>query len=416
MRMLKFQYKFLNSSGYLLGENMKRKIRLFLYILLICIVLSGCKQSQQQIPPAVVNTKVMKIEEIIEKITTPGRIIPVYEVEVVARIDGYLQKKFFNEGDYVKKGELLFQIEPNSYAAKVSEASANLRNAQAVYTESQKNLHRAEELVKQDFISKMDYDANLASRDRDRAAVDSAKAALSQAQINYGYTKIYSPVDGKISKLFITEGNYVTPASGKIATVVSLDPINVDFSLKSKSYLSMKKASKLSDLSDITVKIQLADDSEYPATGKIKFYGNEVDVTTGAVDFRASFPNKDKLLLPGDFVNVICLLNKPRKVILVPQEAVQESEKGKYVFVIDENKHAQIKYIKVDEEYKKQWIVAEGLEEGDNVVIEGVQSLQPDSEVIFQKDLIKMQKNKSPKKRSVFSKFISKTKSMLMKG
>ncbi len=395
---------------------MKRGINLFLYILCTCMILSGCNQAQQQTPPTVVNTKEMKMEEITEKISTPGRIIPVYEVEVVARIDGYLQKKFFNEGDYVKKGELLFQIEPNSYAAKVSQASANLRNAQAVFSESQKNLQRAEELVKQDFISKMDYDANLASRDRDKAAVDSARAALTQAQINYGYTKIYSPVDGKISKLFITEGNYVTPSSGKIATIVSLDPINVDFSLKSKSYLIMKKNSKLSDLSDITVKIQLADDSEYPATGKIQFYGNEVDITTGAVDFRASFPNKEKLLLPGDFVNVVCILNKPRKVILVPQEAVQESEKGKFVFVIDENRHAQIKYIKVDEEYKKQWIVEDGLKEGDNVVIEGVQSLQPDSEVIYQKDLIKMQKNHPTKKRSLFSKIIGKTKSKLMKG
>ena len=114
--------------------------------------------------------------------------------------------------------------------------------------------------------------------------------------------------------------------------------------------------------------------------------------------------------------DVVCILNKPRKVLLVPQEAVQESEKGKFVFVIDENKRAQIKYIKVGEEYKKQWIVEEGLEEGDNVVIEGVQSLQPDSEVIYQKELIQMQKNQAPKKRSLFSKILGKTKSKLMKG
>lgn len=395
---------------------MKSGIRLFIYTLLISLVITGCTPKQQQSPPPVVNTKEIKTEEIVEQINTPGRIVPVYEVEVNARIDGYLQKKFFNEGAYVKKGDVLFQIEPNSYAAKVSEASANLRNAQAVFVESQKNLQRAEELVKQDFISKMDYDANLASRDRDKAAVDSAKAALAQAQINYGYTKIYSPVDGKISKLFITEGNYVTPSSGKIATIVSLDPINVDFSLKSRSYLTMKKTSKLSDLSDITVKIKLADDSTYPYTGKIEFYGNEVDITTGAVDFRASFPNKEKLLLPGDFVDVICQLNTPRKVILVPQEAVQESEKGKFVFIVDENKHAQIRYIKVDEEYKKQWIVTEGLEDGANVVIEGVQKLQPNIEVIYQKELIQMQRNQSPKKRSLFSKIIGKAKSKLMKG
>ena len=249
-----------------------------------------------------------------------------------------MQKRFFQEGSKVKKGDLLFQIEPYTYAARVNEASANLRNAQAAYTDSSKNLNRAAQLVKDDYISKADYDNKLAIRDKDRAAVDSNRAALTQAQINLGYTKIHSPINGKIGKILITEGNYVTPASGTLATIVSLDPIFVDFSLKSRNYLTLKKESKTEDLSDISVSITLADDTVYSQKGKIKFIDNTIDLTSGSVGVRAAFDNKDSLLVPGDYVSVKIILDTPKTVKMVPQEAVLESADGKYVYVIDKNK------------------------------------------------------------------------------
>ncbi|MCR4881125.1 MAG: efflux RND transporter periplasmic adaptor subunit [bacterium] len=360
---------------------------LILSILLVMASISGCGKNQNTMPQAIVDTKEVKIEQIIEEIESTGRINAEYDVSVVARIDGYLEKKFFEEGSFVKKGDLLFQIEPYTYAAKVNEAAANLRNAEASLKDSSKNLIRAEQLVKDDYISRADYDGTLAVRDRDRATVDSAKAALTQARINYGYTKIYSPIAGKIGRIYITAGNYVTPSSGTLATIVSLEPIMVDFSLKSKQYLALKKSSKTDDLSDISIEITLSDDSIYPQRGKIKFINNTIDETSGTVEVRAEFNNEKNLLVPGDFVAVKAYLDTPKNVMLVPQEAVVQTENGKYLYVIDKDKIAHKKDVVADEDYKGNWIVTEGLEEGEQVAVTGLQYMVDGGKVTLQSEL-----------------------------
>ncbi len=392
---------------------MKRLLVISLAIIMT-IGFAGCGKKNRGVAPAIVNTKEIQQEKIVETIDSTGRIIAEYYVDVVARVDGYLQKKFFHEGSLVKKGDLLFQIEPYTYAARVNEAAANLRNAQAAYRDSSKNLTRAEQLVKDDYISKADYDNKLALRDKDRAAVDSASAALTQAQINLGYTKIHSPISGKIGKIIITEGNYVTPSSGTLATIVSLDPIQVDFSLKSRSYLMLKKESKTEDLSDISVEITLADDTVYSQKGKIMFIDNTVDLTSGSVTVRAIFDNKESLLVPGDYVAVKITLDTPKDVILVPQEAVLESADGKYVYVIDKNKVASKRSIEVGEAYRGDWIVASGLEIGDVVATTGLQHIIEGQKIIFAEEL-KAQKAakadiKNVGKPSFFTKVVRKIK------
>ena len=389
----------------------------FVFILFTC--LSGCGTKQNAMPQAIVDTKEIKTEKIIEEIASTGRINAQYDVSVVARIDGYLEKRFFEEGSFVKKGDLLFQIEPYSYAARVNEASANLRNAQAALKDSAKNLSRAEQLVKDDYISKADYDGTLAKRDKDRASVDSARAALTQAQINYGYTKIYSPISGKIGRIYITEGNYVNPSSGSLATIVSLNPIMVDFSLKSKQYLAMKKASKVDDLSDISIEITLSDDSVYPQKGKIKFIDNTINVSSGTVEVRSEFINEKNLLVPGDFVAVKAYLDTPKDVLLVPQEAVIQTENGKYLYVIDDDKIAHKRDIVADEEYKGNWIVTEGINEGEKVALTGLQYIIDGAKVTLQSEL----KAKKPQeaevqsvdKQSFFSKVKKEIKIILKK-
>lgn len=360
-----------------------KRILILHFILFLCVGLVGCGKKQAGAPKAIVEIKEIQEEKIIEAIDSTGRINAEFDVDIVARVDGYLQKKFFKEGSNVKKGDLLFQIEPYTYEARVNEASANLRSAKAALLDSQKNLERAEQLVANDYISKSDYDNQLALRDRDKANVDSASAALSQAQISYGYTKIYSPINGKIGKIMITEGNYVTPSSGILATVVSMNPIQVDFSLKSKNYLALKKASKVDDLSDISIEITLSDDTVYPKKGKIKFIDNTVDLTSGSVQVRATFENDESLLVPGDFVAVRITLDTPKSVLMVPQESVLESEQGKYLYVIDKDKKARKHFIKTEEEYNGNWIVTEGIEVGDKVATTGLQYVQPDAEVVL---------------------------------
>ena len=392
-----------------------KKFLSILFILFISTQISACGKKQNAMPQAIVDVKEITEQQIVETLNSTGRIIAKYDVDIVARVDGYLEKRFFDEGATVKKGDLLFQIEPYSYAAKVSQAAANLRNSQAALVDSSKNLKRAEQLVKEDFISKSDYDSTLALRDKDRAAVDSNRAALQQAQINYGYTKIYSPIDGKIGKILITEGNYVTPSTGKLATIVSMNPIFVDFTLKSKNYLSLKKSSKVDDLSDISVEITLADDTVYSQKGKITFVDNVIDISSGTVELRAVFDNAEKLLVPGDYVSVKLSLNTPKTVLMVPQESVLESADGKYLYVIDENNIAKKKMITVGDELNGNWVVIDGVQPNDKVAISGLQYIQPEQKVILHSEMKKEKAIKSEVKSVGKPSFFQKLKKKIKK-
>lgn len=387
----------------------------------LAIFASGCAKHAPVQKMAIVDVKTIAKENIIDSIESTGRINSTYSVDIVARVDGYLQKRFFKEGADVKKGALLFLIEPQTYAAAVNQANANLRNSQAALKNSQINYSRAEQLVKDDYISKAEYDQRVASRDMDKAAVDANRASLTQARINYGYTRIYSPIDGRIGKILITEGNLVGPSAGALTTVVSTNPIQVDFNLKSKDFLALKKSSQMKAFDDIKVQIKLADDTFYPVTGKIKFVDNQLDPGTGTVGVRATFPNPDNLLVQGDYVSVVCSLAKPRNVLTVPQEAVLDSAKGKYVYTIGEDKKASIAQVEVNDDYKGNWVVKSGLKEGDVVAVRGLQQLQPGVSVVTSGELQAMQKQKKSaqeldKRQSFEQKVINKIKSLFKKG
>lgn len=326
--------------------------------------------------------QVVHVADVIEKDIYPktesvGRIEAKYSVDVVARINGWLQKRYFKEGDYVKKGQTLFLIQPNEYAIAVQQANASVRQANASLVNSEKELKRASELVKNDFVSKSYYDQAVAKRDADRAALDVARANLAAANLNLSYTRIASPVDGKIGKILITEGNLVNAQSGTLAKIVSTSPIYGIFTLKSEDYLKFKKSDKAEDFSNMNVKIKLSDGSEYKENGKLEFVNNEVDPTAGTITLRATFVNKDHLLVPGDFINVTATAKSPTHVVLVPQVAVSDSTQGFYVWIIDKDGLAQQKYIKIGDAVGTDWVVTEGLSAGDKVISTGVQKLKP---------------------------------------
>lgn len=397
-----------------------KKYMLTLAISLV-VFASGCGEHAPTQKMAIVDVKTIAKENIIDSIESTGRINSTYSVDIVARVDGYLQKRFFKEGADVKKGALLFLIEPQTYAAAVNQANANLRNSQAALKNSQINYRRAEQLVKDDYISKAEYDQRVASRDMDKAAVDANSASLVQARINYGYTRVYSPINGRVGKILITEGNLVGPSAGPLTTVVSTNPIQVDFNLKSKDFLALKKSSQMESFGDVKVQIKLADDTLYPITGTIKFVDNQLDPSTGTVAVRATFPNPKNLLVQGDYVSVVCSLAQPRNVITVPQEAVLDSAKGKYVYIIGQDKKAKIAPVQVNGDYKGNWIVENGLKEGDVVAVRGLQQLQPDISVVTSGELQAAQKQKASakemeKRESFGQRVINKIKGLFKKG
>ena len=328
--------------------------------------------------PQIVQVAEVKGEDIYQKTESVGRIEAKYSVDVVARINGWLQKRYFKEGDYVKKGQTLFLIQPNEYAIAVQQAQATVNQNQAALVNSEKELKRAQELVKNDFVSKSYYDQALATRDQNKAALEAARANLANAKLNLSYTRIASPVDGKIGKILITEGNLVNAQSGTLAKIVSTSPIYGIFTLKSEDYLKFKKGDNSDkDFSNMDVKIKLSDGSEYKETGKLEFVNNEVDPTAGTITLRATFQNKDHLLVPGDFINVTATSKAPRHVLLVPQVAVSDGTAGYYVWVIDKDGLAQQKSIKIGKAINTDWEVLEGLQEGEKVISTGVQKLRP---------------------------------------
>ena len=328
--------------------------------------------------PQIVQVAEVKGEDIYQKTESVGRIEAKYSVDVVARINGWLQKRYFKEGKYVKKGQTLFLIQPNEYAIAVQQAQATVNQNQAALVNSEKELKRAQELVKNDFVSKSYYDQALATRDQNKAALEAARANLANAKLNLSYTRIASPVDGKIGKILITEGNLVNAQSGTLAKIVSTSPIYGIFTLKSEDYLKFKKGDNSDkDFSNMDVKIKLSDGSEYKETGKLEFVNNEVDPTAGTITLRATFQNKDHLLVPGDFINVTATSKAPRHVLLVPQVAVSDSTAGYYVWVIDKDGLAQQKSIKIGNAINTDWEVLEGLQEGEKVISTGVQKLRP---------------------------------------
>ena len=375
-----------------MGYLKEKKHRWILFLLVFILGAIGFRQGtswyagymQQKaasIPKAVQTMNPLTME-IYSESDSAGRVEAKYSVDIIARINGWLQKSYFEEGDKVKKGQPLFLIEPDQYQNLVNTASANVRQAQAAVTNAEKELTRAQELVKSDYVSKSYYDQALATRDSARAALDAAKAQLADAKLNLSYTKITSPVDGKIGKIIITEGNLVNTATGPIARVVSTNPIYVLFNLKSSEFLKLKKNDTSDDFANMEVKLQLADGTLYDEVGKIEYVGNEVNPTTGTIDLRATFENASELLVPGDFVSVIVKSTIPRETLAIPQSAALNDAQGYYVWTVGENNKVARKNIKVSQEINKNWVVEEGLEATDNVVAKGLQSIRMPGQVV----------------------------------
>ena len=325
-------------------------------------------------------TDTIKEEEIIQNFEAPGRVVSKYQVSIMARISGYLQKSFFKEGDYVKAGDTLFLIEPMEYQNASNVAGANIQNIKAQLEFANKQLKRAEELVKQDYIAKSRYDEILSNRNALQAQLNAAKATYNDSNRNLGYTRVKAPVDGRIGIIDVTVGNYVTPASGSLTTINSTNPIYVTFPLSSDDYASLSASSDNAN-EKRRVELYFQNGTKYEFDGVQDFLDNKVDQTTGTVTLRATFENKENKLLHGEFVNVKLFANKPVKVPVVPIVAVQENQEGKFVYTFDEKGLPVLTYIKVQGQQGDNWIVKEGLKPGDKIITEGVVKVIPGAPV-----------------------------------
>lgn len=333
----------------------------------------GVLQKQAMRMPKEVVVDNPHMEQVNVSAESTGRVEAQYSIDVIARVSGFLLKKYFKEGDFVKKGQLLFQIDPREYQLSVNNSRAAVNQYQALYTNAQQEWHRANALVKEDLISRSDVDSSLAARNQNRALLDSANQQLELAKVNLSYTSIRSPIDGRIGKVNITEGNYVTATSGSLVNVASVSPVYVSFSLKGDDFVKLLKASD--KFKDVEVKVQFGDGSWYDKVGTVNFVDNKIDKDSGSVQMRATFDNEKGWLVPGAYMKVKLTAPKTVEFMTVPQACAKgDAMSGYYVWAVQDNKAVR-KDIKVSDDINNNWIVEDGLNKSDVIVVSGIQNV-----------------------------------------
>ena len=340
--------------------------------------ITGFIQKQAMKMPKEVVVDNPHIEKVNVSAEATGRVEAQYSIDVIARVSGFLLKKYFHEGDFVKQGQLLFQIDPKEYQLSVNNSRAAVNQYNALYTNAQQEWNRASALVKEDLISRSDVDSSLAARNQNRALLDSANQQLELAKVNLSYTSIRSPIDGRIGKVNITEGNYVSPTSGSLVNVSSVTPVYVTFSLKSDDFVKLLKASDR--FKDVQVKVQFGDGTWYNKVGTINFVDNKIDKDSGSVQMRATFDNTKMWLVPGDYMKVKLVAPKKVEYLTVPQSCTKgDSMSGYYVWAVKDDKAVK-KDIKVSDDIDNNWIVENGLNSGDTIVVSGIQNVSAEGQ------------------------------------
>lgn len=333
----------------------------------------GLIQRQAMMQPKEVVVNEPQTEEVNISVESTGRVEAKYSVDVIARVSGFLLKKYFKEGDFVKKGQLLFQIDPKEYQLEVNNSQAAVNQYGALLKNAQQELNRANALIKEDLISHSDVDQSLATRNSNRALLDSARQKLELARVNLSYTRIHSPIDGRIGKVKITEGNYVDATSGSLVNISSMNPVYVTFSLRSQDFVRLLKASD--KFKDVQVKAQFDNGVIYDKIGKIDFVDNQIDQNSGSVQMRAVFDNSKGWLVPGDYMKVTLIAPKKVEYMTVPQACAKgDAMSGYYVWTVEDGKAVR-KDIKVSDDINNNWVVDSGLDKSDQVIVSGIQNI-----------------------------------------
>lgn len=363
---------------------MKKSI---LMILLSSIIITGCndnnEKSNMKMPPLNVSYVEVVQKNIPIEQEFSGRVVSYMTSEIRPQISGIIKKRLFTEGQMVKEGDILYEIEPETYQAAYNQALANLSQLKSALNVAYLKSKRYSMLIKNASVSQQDYDDAQSTYQQAKFNVDAAKATLETARINLERTKIKAPISGKIGISSVTPGSLITAEqSTPLSIIRSIDKVYVDFTQTSIDLLKLKK--KLlkdnENISDTDVSLMLEDGTEYPLKGKLSTTEVAVNEGTGSVIMRSVFENPDHLLLPGAFARVK-LSQYEQKAVLVPQQAIMRSEEGRsQAYVIDGNK-VKLVQLSAKENLGDNWVVTEGLKNNDKVVIEGVSKLKDGQEV-----------------------------------
>ena len=356
-------------------------------LLIVAVLLSGCEQEQHRlVTPGSVEVDVftVKPQSINLTVELPGRTAAYRIAEVRPQVGGIIKKRLFTEGSEVKAGQLLYQIDPDTYQARFDSAKAALAKAEALEHSARLKAERYRTLVQTKAVSDQDQVEMEASWKQAVADVAAAKAAVDSARINLDYTKLTAPISGRIGRSTVTEGALVTAEQPTaLSTIQQLDPLYVDLSQSSTEMLNLKKELSTEQLphsekSRSLVKVLLEDESEYSQPGVLEFSDVTVNQTTGTVILRAIVANPDQRLLPGMFVRARIDKGQRLNAILVPAVSISRNSKGQpMVMLVNKESVVEARNIKTSQNISDQVLITEGLSEGEQVIVAGLQKIKP---------------------------------------
>ncbi|WP_210396295.1 efflux RND transporter periplasmic adaptor subunit [Motiliproteus sediminis] len=348
--------------------------------------LAGCDQAPPPAPPAkpAVVVTTVGYDMVTPNAEFVGRTQASEDVKLQAQVSGPLLRRDFKEGDQVEKGQLLFEIDPAPFKAALSQQQAILTQARAALSVAERNYNRGKQLHPQGMISDSDMDQLTSNKDQAAAKVVQAQSAVDAAQLQLDYTRIEAPISGRISASLVSIGDLISPQV-TLATLVQLDPMWVNFQASEQQVANARQArlddSQKPTLDTFDLRLLMPNGNPYERGGSIEFVDNRVDSRTGTINLRASFPNPDGLLLPGMYVTVTVSVPTEQQVILIPQASVQEDQQGRFVMVVGDGNKVVKRLVTLGDRYGVEWQVVEGLQEGERIVVEGLQKIRAGIEV-----------------------------------
>ena len=363
---------------------MKTNSRLFL--LLFLVITTSCKKKQiktqplQKINVYEVNSKTVPIYEVFV-----GQVFGQKDIPIRARVEGFLEGINFTEGSNVKKGDLLYTIDPDPFREAVVAKQSMVAQANTIVTQKESDLKRVKPLAEIDALSKRELDMAQAQRDASISSLEAANADLKIALINLSYTKIASPIDGIIGRTLAREGEFVgkNPNPVILNTVSDINTIRVQFFLSENEYLKIaKNSSKQEREKKSDIQLILSDGSLFEERGKIDFIDRNIDTSTGTILVQATFQNPDKIIRPGQFARVKIKVKDVKGALIVPQKCLMELQGQYSVLVVNEQNKVETIQVEVGEKIPGFVIVKSGLKNGDRVVLEGLQKARPGNEII----------------------------------
>lgn len=360
-----------------LRRPFSRLILLSCFLAWSIFLVSSCSKAKEVPPPPVVEVSTVIQKDVPVYKEWIGTIDGLVNATIRAQVQGYLIKQNYRDGDVVKTGQILFEIDPRTFQATLDQAKGQLEAQQARWNTAKANLSRIKPLAELNAVSKKDLDDSIGTEQSARAAVYAAQATVDKAQLDLGFTKIISPIDGIAGLAKAQIGNLVGPgATEELTTVSTVDPIKVYFQLSEQEYIQAAKRS-VESRERKEAELILADGSVYPEKGRFAFADRQVDITTGTIKVAALFPNPGNFLRPGQYGKIRVATAVRKGALLIPQRAVAEIQ-GKYMIaVVGVDNKVDIRPVKPAERVDDLWVILEGLNPGERVVVEGIQKVRP---------------------------------------